>query len=571
MLDVRVIGGTVIDGTGAPGRRADIGISDGRVVAVGDVDEQAARTIDADGLVVTPGFVDIHTHYDAQLFWDPAATPSPFHGVTTVIGGNCGFTIAPVETTQADYLMRMLARVEGMPLESLTTGVPWGEWRTFGELLDKLDAIGPAVNAGFLVGHSAIRRCVMGDETDRAAKPDEIDAMTQLLDAALASGGLGFSSSKAATHNDAAGHPVPSRAAELEEFLELCRVVARHEGTTVEVIPAIAPFNADAIDLMAQMSVAAQRPVNWNVLGVSSARPDAHVHQLAASDYASERGGRVVALTVPGPMRFHITFKTGFILDALPGWAPIMALPPVEKMAALRDPAVRQQLRDGAMSDEAGGLRTMANWPHILIVETFAPENAGLAGRTFGDVARERGGDVFDVVCEIVLADELRTVMLPRTWSDDDETWKMRAATWQDPRVVLGASDAGAHLDMIDTFNYTTTMLAACRDRGLLPIEHAVRLLTDTPARLYGMNGRGRVADGWFADLVLFDPARIGPGPISTRFDLPGGAGRLYGEAEGISEVLVNGTAIVRDGELTGDRPGTLLRSGRDTSTVLPV
>ena len=178
---------------------------------------------------------------------------------------------------------------------------------------------------------------------------------------------------------------------------------------------------------------------------------------------------------------------------------------------------------------------------------------------------------MFDVVCEIVLADELRTVMLPRTWSDDDETWKMRAATWQDPRVVLGASDAGAHLDMIDTFNYTTTMLAACRDRGLLPIEHAVRLLTDTPARLYGMNGRGRVADGWFADLVLFDPARIGPGPISTRFDLPGGAGRLYGEAEGISEVLVNGTAIVRDGELTGDRPGTLLRSGRDTSTVLPV
>src|SRR5439155_22600523 len=215
MLDVRVIGGTVIDGTGAPGRRADIGISDGRVVAVGDVDEQAARTIDADGLVVTPGFVDIHTHYDAQLFWDPAATPSPFHGVTTVIGGNCGFTIAPVETTQADYLMRMLARVEGMPLESLSTGVPWGEWRTFGELLDKLDAIGPAVNAGFLVGHSAIRRCVMGDETDRAAKPDEIDAMTQLLDAALASGGLGFSSSKAATHNDAAGHPVPPRAAEL--------------------------------------------------------------------------------------------------------------------------------------------------------------------------------------------------------------------------------------------------------------------------------------------------------------------------------------------------------------------
>ncbi|MCU1460555.1 MAG: Aminoacylase [Acidimicrobiales bacterium] len=570
MLDVLVTGGTVVDGTGAPGRRADIGIRDGRVVAIGDVDEPAARTIDATGQVVTPGFIDIHTHYDAQLFWDPAATPSPFHGVTTVIGGNCGFTIAPVEPDQADYLMRMLARVEGMPLESLTSGVPWGQWRSFGELLDKLDAIGPAVNAGFLVGHSAIRRCVMGDETDRAAKAEEVDAMTRLLGAALTEGGLGFSSSKAPTHNDADGHPVPSRAAEVEEILALCRVVAEHEGTTVEMIPAIAPFNADAIDLMAQMSIAAQRPVNWNVLGIASARPEAHLHQLAASDYAAERGGRVVALTVPGPMRFHLTFKTGFILDALPDWAPVMALAPAEKLAALRDPAVRERLRAGAMSDEAGGLRTMANWPQVLIVETFAPENTGLAGRTFGDVARERGGDVFDVVCDVVIADELRTVMLPRTYADDDETWKMRAELWQDPRVVLGASDAGAHLDMIDTFNYTTTMLQACRDRGLLPIEHAVRLLTDAPARLYGINGRGRIADGWFADLVVLDPERVGPGPLTTRFDLPGGAGRLYGEAEGITHVLVNGTPIVTEGKLTGDRPGTVLRSGRDTTTVRP-
>jgi len=568
MLDCKIVGAEVVDGTGAPRRRADVGIREGRVVALGDIDEDAARTIDAGGLVVGPGFVDIHTHYDAQAFWDPALTPSPLHGVTTVVGGNCGFTIAPLEPSQADYLMRMLARVEGMLLESLEAGVPW-DWRSFGDYLDRLDGT-LAVNAGFLVGHSAIRRAVMGEAgTGQEASPEQIDAMTALLSESLAAGGLGFSSSQAATHNDGDGNPVPSRSATHDELVTLARVVGEHSGTTLEFIPAVGGFAPEHVELMADMSLAANRPLNWNVLAVNSARPDGHESLLHASDEAAARGARVLALTVPDVMRIHLTFKAGFLLDALPGWGPTMALPPAEKMRALADPSERQRLRDAAASPEAGVIGGLARWERMTVVETFDPGNEGLTGRRVGDIAAERGQDPFDALLEIVLADELRTVLMPPSAGDDDESWKLRVGVWRDPRAVVGASDAGAHLDMLSTFNYCTAMLQeAVVKRGLLPLEEAVHLLTDVQARLYGIRERGRVTEGWHADLVIFDEHRIGPAPVHTRHDLPGGAGRLYSEAEGIEHVLVNGTEIVTAGTLTGEVPGTLLRSGRDTETV---
>jgi N-acyl-D-aspartate/D-glutamate deacylase len=568
MLDCCIVGGSVVDGTGAPRRRADIGIRDGRIVAVGEIDDDASRTIDATGLVVAPGFVDIHTHYDAQLFWDPTASPSPLHGVTTVIGGNCGFTIAPMAPQEADYLMRMLARVEGMPLESLEAGVPWGSWETYGEWLDRLDGA-IAVNAGFLVGHSALRRVVMGEGTSEPATDDQIARMVQLLHDSLAAGGLGFSSSNAPTHNDATGQPVPSRAATPEELVALAGAVRDHPGTTLEFIPTIGAFAEEHMDLMASMSRAANRPLNWNVLGVNAQNPDGHRQQLSASDYAAARGGRVVALTVPDLMRFRLSLLTGFILDALPGWRETMALPPAEKMKALADPDERRRLNEGANSPAAGPLRGMANWQHLVIAETFAAENDGLSGRTVGQVAAERGQDPFDTVCDIAVADELRTGWLPRTGNDDDASWQMRLEVWRDPRAVLGASDAGAHLDMIDSFTYTTALLGqSVRERQLLPLEEAVHLLTDVPARLYGLRGRGRIDEGWQADLVVLDEDRIGPRRVYTRHDLPAGAGRLYGEADGVEHVLVNGVEIAKAGEFTGDRPGTLLRSGRDTDTV---
>jgi N-acyl-D-aspartate/D-glutamate deacylase len=570
MLDCAIIGGTVIDGTGAPRRQADVGIKDGQVVAVAEsngLDEPAAKTIDATGLVVTPGFIDIHTHYDAQLFWDPVASPSPLHGVTTVVGGNCGFTVAPLEETQAAYLMRMLARVEGMPLASLEAGVPW-DWQTFEDYLARLEgSIG--INAGFLVGHSALRRAVMGeDSVGQAASPAQVEAMVRLLHQSLAAGGLGFSSSQAPTHNDAEGDPVPSRAAVPEEILALAAAVGEHPGTTLEFIPTIGPFGPQHIELMTGMSLAANRPLNWNVIGVSP-RSDLHRQQLSASDHAAEHGATVLALTVPDTMRFRLNFLSGFIFDAIPGWEAAMALPKDAKMKALADPEERRQLRDAAASPAAGPLRGMVNWPPMAICETFADANRGLAGRTVAEVAEERRQDPFDVVCDIALADELRTSFAPRLAADEPGLWEQRAELWRDPRVLLGASDAGAHLDMIDSFTYTTALLGpSVRDRGLLGLEEAVHLLTDRPARVYGLSGRGRIAPGWHADLVVLDAERIGPGSVHTRYDLPGGAGRLYAEAEGIEWVIVNGTPIVQGSAFTGERPGHLLRSGRDTQTV---
>ena len=567
MLDVVIRGGQVVDGTGGPRRDADVGVRSGRVVAVGKVDEDAVRTIDADGLVVTPGFVDIHTHYDAQVLWDPATTPSPFHGVTTVVGGNCGFTIAPVEPSEVDYLTRMLSRVEGMPLESLVAGVPY-DWRTFGEYLDRLDGT-LAVNAGFLVGHSALRRVVMGDDAvGHEASPEQVKAMTELLGESIDAGGLGFSSSQATTHNDGDGDPVPSRAATPDELVELSAEAGRHEGTTLEFIPAVGGFNEEHLDLMARMSKAADRPLNWNVLVPNAARAELAWKALGASDYAAERGGRVLALTVPDVMRTHLTFKAGFVLDALPGWNKTMALPPAEKMRALADPAERARLAERAASKEAGMLRGLATWENMTIVETFAPENRGLANRRVGDIAAERGQQPFDALLDIVLADVLRTVFLPPLAGNDDASWELRRDIWRDERAVVGASDAGAHLDMLATFSYSTAMLRSCRERSLMPLEEAVHLLTDRQARLYGIRHRGRVAEGWHADLVLLDEQRVAPAPVEWRNDLPAGAGRLYAEAQGIERVLVNGVEIVRAGELTDERPGTLLRSGRDTETV---
>jgi N-acyl-D-aspartate/D-glutamate deacylase len=343
VLDLLITGGTVVDGSGAPMRTADVGVRDGRIAVVaptGTIDEPSGATLEADGRYVAPGFVDLHTHYDAQLFWDPLATPSPFHGVTTVIGGNCGFSLAPLTPDHADYLMRMMARVEGMPLDALSAGLAW-DWAGFGEWLDRLDGA-TAVNAGFLCGHSALRRVAGADR----------QIMQRLLHEALDAGALGFSTSQAHTHNDADGEPVPSRFADDDELLALAACVAEHEGTTLEAIVAgcINGFTDEEVELLAGMSRAARRPLNWNVLGVSSLNPTGHERQLAASDAAAARGGRVVALTLPHPMSMRLSFLTGFVLDGLPGWREILHLPVPERLTALGDPAVRERLAAGAAS-----------------------------------------------------------------------------------------------------------------------------------------------------------------------------------------------------------------------------
>jgi N-acyl-D-aspartate/D-glutamate deacylase len=566
MLDLIIRNGTVVDGTGTPGRPVDIGVKDGRITTIGAVDDNATRTIDADGKVVAPGFVDIHTHYDAQVFWDTTLSPSPLHGVTTVIGGNCGFTIAPLAPEHSDYLLHMLARVEGMPVGALQEGVPW-DWRSFEDYLGKIDGT-LAPNAGFLAGHSTIRRVAMGERaTKGTATTDELATMRQLLDASLHAGALGFSSSWARTHNDANGDMVPSRYANEDELLALCEVVSEHAGTTVEFIPGVGLLEDYAADIMTRMSLAANRPVNWNVLFVGKGNEAATEHNLAPSDYATEHGGRVLALTVPFAPSPRICFDSGFLLDTIPGWEKPMALPHDEKKAMLASADGRKMLADAALQPSTGF--KVSNWGIYVINETFAPENKQWEGKSVAEIARTRGVDEFDALADIVVADDLMTGFGFPARPDDDETWQARMKVWRDPRAVVGASDAGAHLDFLATFNYSTVLLGEpVRARKLMPIEEAVRLLTDVPARLYGLKERGRIAEGWHADIVVIDPETVGAQPVRMRFDLPAGAPRLYGGADGIDHVLVNGAEIVDHGEFTDARPGTLLRSGRDTETV---
>jgi N-acyl-D-aspartate/D-glutamate deacylase len=570
-VDTLVKGGTVVDGTGAPARRADIGLRDGRIVAVGAVDESAARTIDASGLVVAPGFVDLHTHYDAQLLWDPTASPSPLHGVTTVFGGNCGFGLAPARDENVDYLARLMARVEGIPLPALQHGVPW-DWQSFGDYLDRVERGGIAVNAGFLAGHSVLRRQVMGaDAVGEPATEDHLAQMERLLHDALDAGAMGFSSSQAPTHNDGDGNPVPSRAATRDELLRLAAVVNAHPGTQLElIIPGcLNGFTDDEVALMTEMSLAADRPLNWNVLGVAAGGN--HEHQLEASTRAAERGARVVALTLPQGIRIRLSFLSGFVLDGLPGWRETFALPPAERMRALADPETRRQLDERAHSPEAGVLANLARWERLEIVEGFTPETRALEGRRIGDIARERGAAAFDTLCDIVIADGLRTGLKPDFGGPEpDEVWKMRAEVWRDPRAVIGGSDAGAHLDMMSGASYSSFVVGDAVRGGYVTLEEAVSLLTDVPARLYGVRDRGRIAPGMRADLVMFDAETVGPTGERTYDDLPGGASRIVAQARGIEHVLVNGTEIVRDGEYTGATPGIVLRAGRDTETVYP-
>ncbi len=570
MLDTLIRNGTVVDGTGAAGVRADVGVLDGRIVSLGRTTEPAARTIDADGLVVAPGFIDPHTHYDAQLFWDPCASPSNLHGVTTVIGGNCGFTLAPLGADDADYVRRLMSKVEGMPLTALETGIDW-TWSTFAEYLARLDGhIG--VNAGFLVGHCALRRTVMGEgAVGGPATLEQTLAMVRLLDECLAAGGLGFSSSQAFTHVDGDNSPVPSRFATREETLALAAAVRRHPGTTLEFIidGCLNQFEDSEVGLMIAMSLAANRPLNWNVMQVSALHRARYEHQLSAGTRAKAAGAKIVALTMPTLVGLKMSFLEHCALNSIPEWGPILALPVPERIRALQDPAVRERMREGGRRPEAGVFGGLAKGERFQIGETFAPANRAFAGRTVAEIAAEIGRTPFDTLFDIVVADELRTALWPLPTDDDVDSWKLRVEVWRDERAMIGGSDAGAHLDRMCGSGYPTGLLGeVVRERQLLPLEEAVHMLTGAPAALFGLHERGRVAPGMCADLVLFDPRSVGTGPIHTRADLPGGSERMFAAATGVARVLVNGRDIVVDGNATGDLPGRVLRSGRDTQTV---
>ncbi len=559
VLDVVIRNGTVVDGSGAPRRRADVAIEHGRIVAVGEVSASARHTIDASDRVVAPGFVDSHTHHDAGLLWDPSGSPSLQHGVTTVIGGNCGFSIAPLVPESVDDVRRMLARVEGIPLDALEAGPAW-DWRNFGDYLDRFeDAI--AVNAGFLVGHSTLRFVLFGPRAHESLTTDERERLARAARAAIEQGALGVSSSLATTHHDGDGRPVPSRSADPDELLALAATVRGRNGTFVGINPGVTPFDEPLQDLLVAMARAAGTPVTWNALPVESNRPDVLASARDTAAKARAAGVEVVAQVIPDPRLFHLSMAAGFLFDALPGWAPLFGRPLAEREAALRDAHERARLRDGALHPP-DVLRRFFGWERMRFVAASVPEHRQWEGRTLADIAQAWERDLIETFFDLVLANGLDTCFTPEPSGDDAESWRLRGELWREPMMVIGAADTGAHLDSASSFTYTTSLLGgAVRRRGLLSLEEAVHLLADVPARLCQLRDRGRLAPGFAADVVVFDPDRIEPGPLRTVADLPGGARRLYAPGAGIDLVLVNGVEVLRDGAWTGAVPGRVLRS----------
>jgi N-acyl-D-aspartate/D-glutamate deacylase len=571
VLDLLIRGGSVVDGTGSSPFEGDIAIADGHIVEVGSVHDDAASVLDATGLVVAPGFVDLHSHYDAQLFWDPTLSPSPLHGVTTVVGGNCGLTLAPAAPDDRDFLTRLLAKVEAIPVEALLAGVKF-DWETYAEFLDVIESKALALNMGFMVGHSAIRRAVMGPSASaERATAAQIEAMQALLGAALDAGGLGLSTANVATQVDGDGRPTPPNFADREEFIALAAECGRHPGTCIEFIPGsfLSGFSDEDIELMADMSAAANRHLNWNTPLINRAAPDLHRRQLSATDVARTRGGWVVPMFMPqnGPLRHD--FLAAYVFRALPGWGDVFGLQGEERVRALSDPATRARLK-AAVDEQQGGLAVVVrNWASYEVNDIADPKLAHLQGRNIGDLAKQWGVSPFDALLDVVVRSNLEVGFVRYQYPDDEWTSRARTEVLKDPRVVLGASDSGAHGEMMVGADFPTRCMGELvRDRQIFTVQEMVHQFTYVPAQLYGLKDIGRLAKGMRADIVVFDLDQIGATAMQTVTDLPGGASRLSTQATGVEHVLTGGTEVVRHGQFTGNLPGRLMRSGRDTTTV---
>jgi N-acyl-D-aspartate/D-glutamate deacylase len=461
----------------------------------------------------------------------------------------------------------MMSRVEGMPIAALELGAKW-DWESFGDYLDGLEG-NTAVNAGFLVGHCALRRYVMGPAAvEREATADEIAGMVAVLHRSLDEGGLGLSTTRSSTHSDGDGNPVASRLAGVEELLALCSAVGDHQGTTLEAIVegCLKGFTEEEADLLASMSANANRPLNWNLLNVSARHRERAEHQLLPSDRARAAGGRVVALTMPVQAEMNMSFGSFCALWLIPGWSDLLDTDPAERARNLSDPAIRESM---LARSKGTPFSRLTHFGAYRIGDTISPPNKAFEGRLVEEIAAGKGTDPFACLAEIVIEDDFKTVLWPLPADDGPEDWALRAELWEHPDVMLGGSDAGAHLDRMLGSSYPTRFLAdTLRGRKLVTLERAVQLITEVPARLLGLRDRGHLAVGSFADIVVLDAETVDSEPARRAYDLPGDSLRLTAGSTGVVRVLVNGTETIVDGQPTGARAGRLLRSGRDTYTV---
>jgi N-acyl-D-aspartate/D-glutamate deacylase len=564
MADLVIRGALVCDGTGAEATRADVAVSGGRIVEHGGVQGRGATEIDGAGLVCAPGFIDLHTHYDCQLFWDAEASPSPWHGVTTVVMGNCGLTLAPCREEHRDTLLRLLAFVEGMPLETLRAAIPW-EWRTFPEYLGALERRGTAVNVGAFIGHSAVRVEVMGaDAVERTATTKETEAMVALVRDAMRAGALGWSTSRSPTHFFADdGKPAPSRLADDAELLALAGALREFDHGVIEVAPqstlAAAGDKVAEQHTFAAWARASGKTVSWAPLFESPFHAGATERCLADAAAYQKDGVQVVPQVGCRPLELRFDFaRPGFGLDNNPFWRPILQESMDARRRRFADPAFRHALANAPRGFVA---HLAPGWERLVLRVPATDATRAQQDRSVAEVARERGCEPVDAFCDLVLADDLAGQWGALVMNFDEEKVERLL---RHPAAVVALSDAGAHLDTLCDQGFTTYLLGHwVRTRRRLRLEEAVRLVTSAPAERYGLRGRGRIAPGCAGDLVLFDAERIGMRPTEVVHDLPQGNPRLLQRASGVEWVFVGGEAVVAGGKPTGRRPGRVLRGGR--------
>jgi N-acyl-D-amino-acid deacylase len=548
--DVVVKDARIVDGTGKPAYVGDVAVTDGRIVAVGDVGGQAARTIDAGGQVVAPGFIDAHTHYDAQLMWDPSANPSSSHGVTTVLMGNCGYTLAPVRAADQEYLMGVFSAAEEVPKAALQRFAPFG-WETFPDYLNALRRSPLGVNVVSQIGHSALRRYVMGEAAlDRAATEEEIATMVRVAEEAMDAGAAGISTSQAPHQVGELGEHIPSYFATDAEIEALAAAVRRKGKRLMSVNPRSKREGLSKEDkaMMVRLAEVSGAIVSWNDFGVLT--PDWET-SLEFMEAEVERGQPIYAVARCQRPETRFTLKKlSAIFAAAEPWLEFSRLDIPEKLAALGDPSWRARM--GAFWDSAAFMK-------LASVEKGAtPATAALDGRLLDDIAAERGISAPEVMFDIALEDELQTFFRISAPVTQDESKLERIL--KSPATLVGISDAGAHLQTFAGGDYTSYFLAHwVREKGSFTLEEGVAALTSRVADFLGLTDRGTLEPGKVADLVIFDPDTVEPLPLQTLDDIPGGGTRMTKGARSISWVIVGGEPIVENGAPTGATPGQVL------------
>jgi N-acyl-D-amino-acid deacylase len=558
--DLVIRNGMVIDGSGLPRFPADIGVRHGRIAAIGRIRERAREVVDADGQAVTPGFVDGHTHMDAQIFWDPLGTCSCWHGVTTVVMGNCGFTLAPCGKSERHLVVRNLERAEDIAAEAMDAGIDW-TWTTFPEFLDRVDALPKGINYACYVGHSALRTYVMGERAfETAATEDDLRAMERELRDAIRAGAIGFTTSRSPSHETPDRRPVASRLATWEEVRRLVGVMGEMNAGLFEL--AGERFSGDPEGLRAyhvrlrDLAVESGRPVTW---GLFSRRDDPEVWRtyLDLLEETAAAGGRMFAQVHSRALAVVLSFKTTLPFDRLPVWKDLRALPLDEQTRRLRDPDLRRRLVEAARQRDER--RAIGAEPRPAAYEwIFVFDTAEGPHRSVADVARERGLDPVEAMIALALETDLERFFL-QPIANENQAHALELI--KHPRTVVTFSDSGAHVSQIMDASLQTHLLSHwVRAKQALTLEQAVRMLSFEPATHWGFADRGLIREGLRADLLVFDPETIAPEMPEVAHDLPAGARRLVQRARGISATVVNGEIVLRDGKPSGALPGQLLR-----------